>query len=335
MTNALDLAKKAVAAWKKNRGNQSTYLKCQHFDGWYMQWAYEGFTSEAERSIVIYPTAIAAARASKIFTKDLNDPAIVAGDLVYWNWGSKGHVASVIGRDGDRVLVTHTSYTGDVVMHLGANVRVSHADTLSLDVYGVSHTNGLNEPRKGLTPYNINQPKPNAPSKPKPAPSSGSSSTAKIDLRDGWAWYDSASEAKAERNPHGPAWTREQLARSVYQVLEIASNGAIKVRANDGSSIWISPKAKHLIKGTVVKKPSAPAPKPATKRTINFDGRAWYDSAAEAKAERNPHGPKWTREKYLIGTYPVVKIDRNGAVQVRAKDGSLVWVSPRNLPKIR
>lgn len=327
MVNALNLVRSAVKEWRKNRGDQTTYLKCQHFDGWYVQWAYEGFTDAAEDSIKVYQTASDAARHSEIFTKDVNDPDIKAGDRIYWDWGTKGHIGTVVGRDGKRVLVTHTSFSGDAIMHLGNNVRVSHADTIGLDVYGVSHTNGKNKPMKGLTPYNINQKKDEKPSTGKPAGSSSSSSDPKIDLRDGWAWYKSAAEAKSETNPHGPQWTGEKLARGVYSVKKIADNGAVQIKANDGSLIWISPKAKSRISGK--------SSKPTKIRKISFDGRAWYTSATNAKNEWDPHGPRWTREQYLVGTYDVIEIHSNGAVAVRAKDGSKVWVSPRNLPAIR
>lgn len=326
--NGLELVQKAAAEWRKNRGGQSTYLKCQHFDGWYVQYVGEGMTKEAEKSIAIYPTALAASRASKIFTKDFNDKRIVAGDRVYWDWGTKGHVATVVGRDGKRLLVSHTSFSGDVVKQLNNNVRISHADTIGLELIGVSHQNGSNEQLKGIDMWLINQPA----SGGKPA-SGGSkpatpSSIGSIDLRDGWAWYKSAGDAKNEHNPHGPRWTGEQLARGVYPVLKVESNGAYKLRANDGSTIYVSPKAKHRYT------PKKGAAAPVKVRKITFDGgRAWYTSANNAKNEWNPHGPRWTGEQYLQGTYDILKVESNGSLKIRAKDGSTVWVSPRALPR--
>ena len=320
MTNALDLVKATVAKWRFYRGNQTTYLSCQHFDGWYVQWAYEGFSSAAENNIVIYPSAIAAARASKIFTKDVNDPSIKPGDLIYWNWGLYGHVGTVVGRDGKRTLVSHTSHSGDALIHLGNNVRIAHADTISLDVYGVSHTNGANKPRSGLTGYNINQPKPTTPSSPAPAGGTGQS----IDLRDGWAWYSSRSDAEAHRNPHGPQWTGELMARGVYKVIQAPD--AIQVRANDGSSIWISPKARGRISG---------APKPGVAsppRPFIFDvpkgGQYFYTDYNKAL------NGQVDRHNLIPGNYVdlrVLQIPGTGPIKVKYGNRH-VWVGTRRNP---
>lgn len=323
--NGLELVQKAAAEWRKNRGGQSTYLKCQHFDGWYVQYVGEGMTKEAEKSIVIYPTAQAAAESSKIFTKNLKHKDIVAGDRVYWNWGIKDHIGTVVGRDGDRLLVSHTSFSGDVVKQLNNNVRISHADTIALELIGVSHTNGRNSQLKGIDMWLINQPTSGG-SKPKPA--SSGKRIGQIDLRDGWAWYIKPEFAKSEIHPHGPAWSDEPLARGVYDVLSIDSKtGSIQIKANDGSKIWVSPKARSRVKlnGNAT---------PPRVRKITFDGgRAWYTSANNAKNEWNPHGPRWTGEKYLQGTYDILKVESNGSLKIRAKDGSAVWVSPRALPR--
>lgn len=326
--NGLELVQRAASEWRKNRGGQTTYLKCQHFDGWYVQYIGEGLTKEAEKSIVVYPTAKAAALASKIFTEDFNHKDIVAGDRVYWDWGTKGHIGTVVGRDGKRLLVSHTSFSGDVVKQLNNNVRISHADTIGLELIGVSHTNGANSQIKGIDMWLINQPDNESPTKPKPSSGGrGDVVIGSIDLRDGWAWYTSPANARNEQNPHGPKWTDEKLARGVYPVLKVESNGTYKIKANDGSKIWVSHKAKSRYKA------KGGSSKPVRVRKIKFDGgRAWYTSPNNAKNEWNPHGPRWTREPYLQGTYDVISVHSNGAVQVRANDGSKVWVSPRHLP---
>ena len=40
--NGLDLVKKALQLWRENRGDESTYLQCQRFDGFYVQSAWAG-----------------------------------------------------------------------------------------------------------------------------------------------------------------------------------------------------------------------------------------------------------------------------------------------------
>lgn len=313
--NALDLVKAAVAEWRKNRGDQSTYLRCQHFDGWYVQWAYEGFTASAEKSIVVYPSAAAAARESAIFTKDVNSADIEPGDLIYWNWGQYGHVGTVVGRDGARVLVSHTSNAGDEVLALGNHVRVSHADTVNLNVYGVSHTNGRNKRRAGLTGYNVGG------AASAPAPAGGQS----LNLYDGWAWYLSAAEAIAEHNPHGPKWTGEKLARGVYPVLSIV-DGAFEVRANDGSAIWISPKARDRLSGA-----GAPAPTPAKRLYVRLSASWFYhkSEAAARAAKKNHKGPMLPAADYLV-------LRGSGPYEVASPLGN-VWVGTgrTNPPTVR
>lgn len=146
MANALDVAKHALALWRSNHGNASLDQQCQRYDGYYWQWAYQG-----NENIHTYGTATAAARASSMFTYNINDASISPGDLVYWDWGTDGHVGTVIGRQNGRTLVTHTSSRGDTVLSLTNNVKVSHADSIPLSFIGVSHTNGANIRRTGLS----------------------------------------------------------------------------------------------------------------------------------------------------------------------------------------
>lgn len=319
MTNALDVAKEALRLWRNVRGNESTYLQCQRYDGYYWQWAYQG----NETGITAYPSAIAAARSSSIFTKDVNHPSIEPGDQIFWNWGKYGHVATVIGRDGGRVLVTHTSHSGDNLGDLGLNVRISHADTISLDVYGVSKANGRNRRRSGLSGYNIGG------GSPAPQPAPGGS---QIDLRDGWAWYNSAAEAEQERNPHGPKWTGEQLARGVYTVLQAPN--AVQIRANDGSSIWISPKARGRISGGA----PAPAPAPAPLPADHPSNHLWWDVPSEGQYYynqlNNALNGNFDRNQLIpasAGTLHVVELSGQGPIKVNW-NGKHVWVGTRRNP---
>lgn len=149
MTSALDVAKRAVALWRQVHGNESLYLQCQRFDGYYWQWAYQG----NEAGIVTYATAQAAMQASAIYTRSVNDPAIQVGDLLWWDWGSQDHVATVIGREGGRTIVTHTGSKGSNFLDLGNHVFVAHADTIPFAFIGASRTNGRNRQRTGLTAY--------------------------------------------------------------------------------------------------------------------------------------------------------------------------------------
>lgn len=232
--NALDVARDAVAKWRTIHGNESLYNQCQRYDGYYWQWAWAG----SEHGIVTYSSAAAAANASAMYTTDVNAAGVGPGNLIYWDWGQYGHVGTVIGRDGGRTLCTHTATRGDTVMSLGNHVKVSHADSLGFPVRGVSPTNGKNRPRTGMDPYLIGS----------VAGGGGGGSTGQtVDLRAGWAWYTNDRDAVNERNPHGPKWTGEKLAVGVYPVIGRGYGGAIQIRANDGSAIWISPKAAHLI----------------------------------------------------------------------------------------
>lgn len=170
--NGLELALDVVKAWRRYRGTGfSAYENCQWFDGWYMQWGAEGFTDESERSIRIYQNARLAYEDSTIFTRNIASRSIQPGDLLYWEYGNPGHVATAIGWDGDRLLITNTAKGGDVVRKLQNHVKIHHADTVDLPFLGVSHTNGRNRRRTGITPYLINQkPTPPKPSTPKPQP---------------------------------------------------------------------------------------------------------------------------------------------------------------------
>ena len=146
--NGLELAQRALQLWKQNRGNESTYMQCQRFDGYYWQWAWQG-----NDSIQAYPSATDAANASVMFTTNVNDPAITPGDLLYWWWDPYGHVATAVGWDGGRLLVSNTARMGDTVLALRNDVKISHADTISLRFRGASHTNGRNRRRTGVTAW--------------------------------------------------------------------------------------------------------------------------------------------------------------------------------------
>lgn len=146
--NALDVAKGALAKWRANYGNASLDQQCQRYDGYYWQWEYQG-----NENIHVYGTATAAGNAASFYTYNINDPAIKPGHLVYWHWGTEGHVGTVVGRYNGRTLVTHTSSKGDTVLSLTNNVKVSHADTIGLTFRGVSRTDGRNAERTGLTAW--------------------------------------------------------------------------------------------------------------------------------------------------------------------------------------
>lgn len=156
--SALDVAKEALALFRQVNGSESLSMQCQRFDGYYWQWAWSG----TERGIAIYPTAQKAAEASTMLTTDVNSPRVQPGDQIFWEFGTEGHVATVIGRSIDgRVLVTHTGARGqDVVLALGQSVVVSHADTIRRTVIGVSRTNGANTHRTGLTAWPETTPAP-------------------------------------------------------------------------------------------------------------------------------------------------------------------------------
>lgn len=152
--NGLELARSAVAEWRKWHGDESLYGWCQWFDGWYMSWAYAGFTDEAERSLRRYQTAQIAADASTMYeTRDVNSRSILPGDSLYFEYGRPGHIVTAIGWHGSRLLVTQTGNGGDTVLTLGNNVKISHADTLGMKFIGASRRNGANPRRVGVTAY--------------------------------------------------------------------------------------------------------------------------------------------------------------------------------------
>lgn len=98
---------------------------------------------------------------------------------------------------------------------------------------------------------------------------------------------------------------------------------------------WLEDIARKGAKPTPAATPK-PKPLPAAGRTFTAPNPRkqayWYRSAADANALRNVHGngngtsKRYTSDPMLIGTYPVVK-DTGRAFSVRAKDGSIVWVS--------
>lgn len=156
MANALDIAKRAVALWRSVHGNESLYLQCQRFSGYYEQWAYQG----NENGIRTYPTAAAAGDASRMYeTKDINSASVRPGDQVFWHWQREGHVATVLGRDKGRTIVSHTGAGGsDRIQQLGNGVLVSHADTINLQFRGISRANGSNRQRTSMTAWPISKP---------------------------------------------------------------------------------------------------------------------------------------------------------------------------------
>ena len=148
MNDGLFYTNRALDLWVENRGNESTYMQCQRFDGYYWQWAWQG-----NDSIRAYPSATDAANDSVMFTTNVNDPAITPGDLLYWWWDPYGHVCTAVGWDGGRLLVSNTARMGDTVLALRNGVKISHADTISLRFRGASHTNGRNLPRTGIAAW--------------------------------------------------------------------------------------------------------------------------------------------------------------------------------------
>ena len=148
-TSSYELGKKAIQRWREVHGNESLDQQCIRYDGYYWQWVYQG-----DENIQSYDTATAAADASPMYTSNVNDPNARPGDLWYWYWYPEGHVGTVLGHDKDgRVLVTHTSSSGDLVEQWSNNVRISHADTIPHRFRGGSHKYGSNVERTGLTAW--------------------------------------------------------------------------------------------------------------------------------------------------------------------------------------
>lgn len=146
--NGLDVTNLALDLWAEYRGDESTYMQCQRFDGWYWQAAWQG-----NENVTAYPSATDAANASAMFTTDVNDPAITPGDLLYWWWDPYGHICTAVGWDGNRLLVSNTARMGDTYLALRNGVKISHADTISLSFRGASHTNGSNAARTGIAAW--------------------------------------------------------------------------------------------------------------------------------------------------------------------------------------
>lgn len=155
--NGLQLIQAALLEWRKNHGDETLYNKCQWFDGWYVQWAFEGFSTASEKSIEVYRTAQIAADASRMVSgiTGVNDPDITTGMRLYFKYAEPGHVVTAVGWDGKRLLVSNTANGGDVVKKLTNNVKIHHADTINLPFIGASRTNGDNKPIVGVTPYVI------------------------------------------------------------------------------------------------------------------------------------------------------------------------------------
>lgn len=147
--SALDITEEAVRLWRSLHGNESLDQQCQRFDGHYWQWVWAG----TETGIVPYETATAAANASEMYSTNVNDPNVLPGHLANWWWNPEGHVGTVMGVSNGRVLVSHTSSKGDIVLALGNNVKISHADTINLRFRGYSSTNGRNQERVGVSPW--------------------------------------------------------------------------------------------------------------------------------------------------------------------------------------
>lgn len=312
MTNGLENAQSAVKAWRENHGDASLYNQCQRYDGWYTGWAASGFKKEPKA----YASAKIAGDNATIFTTDVNGSEVRAGDKIYWHYGAYGHVASVIGFDGQgRTLVTHTSKSGDTLLNLGNHVKVSHADTIGLAVRGVSHTDGGN-PRVEVDAWY-----------PDGAPTSG-------------GLLPTQRRANAVVNRREAPSTKSADLGNDLKPGDIGNfKGFVRGEDVGGNNIWLQGISGNWFwsgafdNGTDTN--GLPDLGVAHQYTANLSaGWAWYTSAQNAVDQKNPHGPKWTGEKLLVGTYQVVTLNGpGGAFEVRAKDGSTVWVSPeaRNL----
>ena len=157
MASALDISKKAVSLWRSVHGNENLYGQCQRFSGFYEQWAWSG----KDTGIHTYWNATAAADASRMYeTRNINSASVKPGDQVFWWWNPDGHVATVLGRQNGRTVVSHTgTKSHDVIARLGNGVVVSHADTITLPFRGLSRTNGANRQRTGMTAWpNVKKP---------------------------------------------------------------------------------------------------------------------------------------------------------------------------------
>lgn len=151
MTNALDLGKEALARFRKLYPKESLDQQCQRMSGYYTQWAYQ----DNEIGIKVYSSANAAWSASPKPANNTKINEAPVGSFCYWAVGTYGHVAMVIGYDGGRALILHTSPKGDEVLRLDPFWRVSHADTYPFTFRGWTHTNGAN-PRMAVTGWSPN-----------------------------------------------------------------------------------------------------------------------------------------------------------------------------------
>lgn len=304
--NGLDLAKKAVALFQENRGSESLYLQCQRFDGFYAQAAWQG-----NWDVTAYSTAQIAANTAaangRVYTTDLNDSRIEAGERVYYRWGNPGHVCLVIGRDAGGLLVTNTANSGDDLGQLGNHVKISHAHTLGLDLIGVSSRDG-NNPR--ITGVDMWLPGGSTPT-PTPSPV-GQDDWINLD---GWYWFNSEEDAVRLRNPQRPLIYGER------DVLAIGSTGCIKIRANDGTDVWVSSQARGLIfyKG---------GQQSGGQFFYVPDGGQYYYNKYENALAGN-YDPN---QMIFGGRREVVENPGTGPVRIKANDGSLIWVGTRNHP---
>lgn len=319
--NGLEFQKsKTIPLWRSQRGDGSAYLLCQKFDGFYTNAAYQG-----NWDVLAYASAAVAANAARatgrIYTTDLNDPRITAGEKVYYTWNPYGHVVTIIGRDSGGLLVTNTANAGDDLGQLGNHVKISHAHTLGLPIIGISSRDGNNRRIEGISMWT---PEGGTPA-PAPTPASGDD---RIKLTN-WAWYTSANDAVATRNPHGKRWTGESYLNGDYDVLGIEGNGAIRIRANDGSTVWVHPSARGNIYYAAGGSPAS-AP-----NVVYFDvpssGQYYYN-----KYENALNGNYDPRQIMYGGSRVVVENPGTGPVRIKANDGSLVWVGTRRNPaKVR
>ena len=315
--NGIELAKSAVARWRSQHGNASLYLQCQRFDGYYTQAAWQN-----NWDVLAYSTALIAYKAAlasgHIYTTDVNDPRVKVGDRVYYAWGNPGHVGHVVGRDGGRTVITNTAKSGDDLGQLGNHVKFSHADSLGLMVLGISRRDGNNRLITGveLSQFSVVVP---------PVITAGDD---RIKLQN-WAWYANPNDAIAMRNPHGKRWTGESYLNGDYDVLGIEGNGAIKIRANDGSTVWAHSSARPNI--YYASTPST-LPTPSVRYfDVPSGGQYFYN-----KYENALNGNYDPRQIMYGGSRVVVENPGTGPVRIKANDGTLVWVGTRRNPaKVR
>lgn len=309
--NALDLARQAVSEFRNNNGNESLYLQCQRFDGFYIQatatgdWGSQTYYSAAEAARV-------ARQNGRIYTTDLNDSRIEGLERVYYDWGQYGHVCAVIGRKDGRLVVTNTANSGNNLGDLGNHVKLSFADSLGLPIIGISSRDGNNPHLSGFDLVDFGGG--SAPT----SPASPSGNRIKLE---NWAWYASADDAVQLRNPHGKRWTGESYMNGDYAVLGTEGNGAIKVQANDGSTVWVHPSAASNIY-------SGGGSSTATQWFDVPDGGQYYYNQYENALNGN-----YAEDQIMYGgSREVVENPGTGPVRVKANDGSLVWVGTRNHP---